>query len=1205
MVQDNRSGRRAAPAAAPSPAPSAQESDLVRELKGVADEVIGRDQWNRSKTGYLTGFGAVKGGFSYVGGAIGGGFAQLRRFYDGLMGRSVDDDVEAVLVDDAGERFVESMRVHGKTVEDLVQIQNNTFRGCVMFTVLAFAALLVGFASYWYSPPSGLMMLPFDLAFRFVCVAPLAAFALKWGYANWIVRRRRYDGLAEYLKSGDWAPQRARRTAMTSTKTPAAPKGVPVGRIARPSRDRAVVKRVAMVLLVAGAFFALSAPSGFAQTTTPPAQAPGLTPPQDIFKTPGEKDLFMSMLSMIAPNVGPVPGFQGQSGTATPAHTAMAQGFMMFISALFFLAGMQVAWHTISGIVATAQEGKVLGQRWHQVWAPVRVVSGVGFLAPALGGFCVAQVVVLYLIAFGGQLANLIWVPYVQTMVSGMATPSTQGQDQIATTIGQLTSTNEVLRSIFEKELCYAVAKQNWDRQGYKGGVVPDSVTWKQDYSYNVLIDDTKSIWQRMTSAFKTVQNTIAVATTTVQGQTLDYGAVCGKITVPVTIATTAGAAVASPDVLAAATFSQARKNAVSAARAILTPIASKAGQSYQNYQAASAGGGVANGGGVATNGLYFSAESSGANDAGSGSVAELKEALQSARGEYENIMKQAAVDLMNGVGKVTGGSLDQFKKDAQDGGWATAGVYYMTISRIQSSIFARASEMPLVTKMNVEKAPQSLAEALNGSSDAKPGPMPEFAKWWGANVPQLTADQQNPINPYGARAGIADVQNTNMLMSLLNIFDFNPIAKIMTAAAPNPLNPLGDIINMGHTVIDTGYVGVAALVAAKGSGDSIWGRITTLDTSPGALSIISPLLLVILMAIFAMGIVMAFVIPMIPYIMVLFFIIGMLVLTLEAMIAAPLWAFFHVRMDGQDMIDQVQKPGYQIAFNLLLRPALMMLGYIMSFFAFGAVAWFINATFGSAVTAATAGYFGGPITFVVMGGMMAYLYYQAAMRCFTMIVQVPDRVTRWFGVGNEGLHEEQHGHGVAGLLVSQASGRVEGSLNPSLTKMMMGGGARESALAAPGGGAGSGVVDKPVPNGGPVGALASTAVDGARNAVNAGAQANEPQSDSPSASPARGGSRASGGTDKGGSSQQLGSAGRGGVQGSAGGEGGQGGGSSGGDGYSAQTAPPPLPSAGTASKETPSAPSRGTPPAPPPPPAASSGPVKNSWVRPPYKPKS
>lgn len=131
-------------------------------------------------------------------------------------------------------------------------------------------------------------------------------------------------------------------------------------------------------------------------------------------------------------------------------------------------------------------------------------------------------------------------------------------------------------------------------------------------------------------------------------------------------------------------------------------------------------------------------------------------------------------------------------------------------------------------------------------------------------------------------------------------------------------------------------------------------------------------------------------------------------VLTAEAMVAAPIWAFFHIRMDGADFVDQVQRPGYMIAFNLLLRIPLALFGLFLSYHVFEAMAYFVDVTFDAAMIGATADYGVGVVGTVVMIVILAYLHYQLAVRSFSLITRIPDRVMRWFGQGSEALGEEQ-----------------------------------------------------------------------------------------------------------------------------------------------------------------------------------------------------
>ncbi|NUB04645.1 DotA/TraY family protein [Azospirillum sp. Vi22] len=168
-----------------------------------------------------------------------------------------------------------------------------------------------------------------------------------------------------------------------------------------------------------------------------------------------------------------------------------------------------------------------------------------------------------------------------------------------------------------------------------------------------------------------------------------------------------------------------------------------------------------------------------------------------------------------------------------------------------------------------------------------------------------------------------------------------------------------------------------------------------------------------------------AFVLPLMPYVMRFLFVAGMLILTVEAVITVPLWAFFHIRMDGREFVDQVQRLGYMIMFNLLLRMPLAMLGLFFSYLVLDALAWFIHQTFiAAAAVTSTRGY--GIIGLLTLMIMVVYLHYQAAIRSFGLITQVPDRVSRWFGQGGEITDAVQVLHISRSLNIVSASRRAD-----------------------------------------------------------------------------------------------------------------------------------------------------------------------------------
>ena len=179
----------------------------------------------------------------------------------------------------------------------------------------------------------------------------------------------------------------------------------------------------------------------------------------------------------------------------------------------------------------------------------------------------------------------------------------------------------------------------------------------------------------------------------------------------------------------------------------------------------------------------------------------------------------------------------------------------------------------------------------------------------------------------------------------------------------------------------------------------------------------------------FALGVVHAYLIPMMPFIYMFFISTGMLILVAEAMVAAPIWAFMHIRMDGGDFVDNVQRPGYMIAWNLFLRPALAVFGLILSFSLFSGSFWLLNETFGIASEVATPNDWGiAAIGMLVMAAIQVYMHYQLALRSFGLITELPERVSRWFGQGCEQLNDSRDAEKAFGLLVDNSEKRLAGA---------------------------------------------------------------------------------------------------------------------------------------------------------------------------------
>jgi hypothetical protein len=187
------------------------------------------------------------------------------------------------------------------------------------------------------------------------------------------------------------------------------------------------------------------------------------------------------------------------------------------------------------------------------------------------------------------------------------------------------------------------------------------------------------------------------------------------------------------------------------------------------------------------------------------------------------------------------------------------------------------------------------------------------------------------------------------------------------------------------------------------------------------------------LMALLIPGLTIAFILPMIPWVMWIAGVAGYLILVCEAVIAVPLWMLAHMTFEGAGLHGRATA-GYALIFNVLFRPVLMLIGLFLGYLVFTAMSWLIRMSFGIA-----AGFVLGNgwlvsnwLGLFVLLSIFVMTHVIAAMMSFRMISLLPhhlphligfapanrvdmDRFSReaaWLGVGgtlakiNEGVRQ-------------------------------------------------------------------------------------------------------------------------------------------------------------------------------------------------------
>ena len=161
-----------------------------------------------------------------------------------------------------------------------------------------------------------------------------------------------------------------------------------------------------------------------------------------------------------------------------------------------------------------------------------------------------------------------------------------------------------------------------------------------------------------------------------------------------------------------------------------------------------------------------------------------------------------------------------------------------------------------------------------------------------------------------------------------------------------------------------------------------------------------------------ALGFTLYYVVPMLPYIYFIFAISGWVKSIFEAIVAMPLWALGHLRIDGEGLPGQAANNGYFLLFEIFLRPVLILFGLLASITIFAAMVSTLNEVFG--MVAANVGgfntapqeasdptnieYYRTAVDQFFFTVMYVIICYMMGLACFKLIDMIPNKILRWMG---------------------------------------------------------------------------------------------------------------------------------------------------------------------------------------------------------------
>lgn len=95
-----------------------------------------------------------------------------------------------------------------------------------------------------------------------------------------------------------------------------------------------------------------------------------------------------------------------------PYHTALHGLFRFYSTALMLIAVLIFVYFVVVIVLETAVSGTPFGQRFQNIWAPIRLVVAIGLLLPLNYGLGSGQYIVLYAAKYGSSFATNGWLSY-------------------------------------------------------------------------------------------------------------------------------------------------------------------------------------------------------------------------------------------------------------------------------------------------------------------------------------------------------------------------------------------------------------------------------------------------------------------------------------------------------------------------------------------------------------------------------------------------------------------------------------------------------------------------------------------------------------------------------------------------------------------------------------------------------------------------
>lgn len=617
---------------------------------------------------------------------------------------------------------------------------------------------------------------------------------------------------------------------------------------------------------------------------------------------------------------------------------AFSNVMLTFNQAVLMVGGILATYTILAGTIGTAHDGEMLGKKFSSVWIPIRYSIGTALILPVINGYSVINYLVSWCLVQGVGLADMTWEAYMSD--SNIQSQLSVGLNKPeAKTMGWNAFASIVCLKGYEGVLELQKSKDSAAAVLFTGdinlGISKATINGGTDVVYRFGSPDSSNNLKPDS---------------------------CGSLTVPVTTS------VAQP---------QPSQNTANRTNLSINPYAGLEASNKEYMQEMA----------------QINAKNNTALDTLLSDLNETAIKLLSVQNEnedlnplinnvnasiakYENTLRDNAATLVT-----ANNNLKELQESAHVDGWAMAGAYYMKISHLIDLASQSMGAIPVATGVQLEK--QVFSDQLNDSAIKlllkmkKDNPSVSFA------VNNIEGHANDEFSTWKwVKKGFDMTYAMKHLSSGLTSW-----------AIDDGANPVLEMQRLGKWCLLTGGAIQTAYVAL------ITGGSAASDGVLGFAVAMLPIMGLFTVGLFTAGFTLAYILPMMPFIMWMGVILGWMIMAVEAIIISSLWMAMHLHPNGDDLVGRGAN-GYSLLLSLILRPVFAVFGLIASINIINILGTVINKVWGSAflLSQSDSGVF-----FLLCGLVASPLIYCGFMfvmvkKCFSVTSTIADELLKWFG---------------------------------------------------------------------------------------------------------------------------------------------------------------------------------------------------------------